>query len=239
MGYSKSKVNRAGALLSEQLRLAAEDRGNANAVREEVVEALEIIEWWRGEHARPLSRVAANLRYYAADEGRPVVAQRLKRVPTIAGKLLREPGMKLARMGDIGGVRAIMPDREAAYRIANRLRRNWTIVRFSDYIARPKPDGYRALHLINRHRGRLVEVQLRTPLQDDWANTVEAFSRAFAPGLKFGHGPEFVRDYFTVVAATSAALEQGGEPDPALRTRFAELIPQVGTFIREAEDDSR
>jgi hypothetical protein len=50
--------------------------------------------------------VAANLRYYAAEEGKPVVAQRLKKFPTIAGKLLREPGMKLSRMADIGGVRA-------------------------------------------------------------------------------------------------------------------------------------
>lgn len=167
-----------------------------------------------------------------------MVAQRLKRVPTIAGKLLREPGMKLARMGDIGGVRAIVPDREAAYRIANRLRRNWTIVRFTDYIGDPKLDGYRALHLINRHRGRLIEVQLRTPAQDNWANTVEGFSRAFAPGLKFGGGPDFVREYFAAMAELFAAQEQGIEPTRALRAQVAELIPRVDKFMKEAEDDS-
>jgi hypothetical protein len=48
-------------------------------------------------HAGPLSRVAANLRSYAAKEGEPIVAQRLKKFPTIAGKLLREPRMKLSR----------------------------------------------------------------------------------------------------------------------------------------------
>ncbi len=238
MGYSKTRVNRAGTFFAEHVRLAAEGKRAVGAQREEVIEALEIIEWWRGEHARPLSRVAANLRYYAAEEGRPVVAQRLKRVPTIAGKLLREPGMKLARMGDIGGVRAVIPDQAGAYRVAGRIRRNWTITRVSDYVAEPKADGYRALHLINRHRGRLIEVQLRTPRQDDWANTVEAFSRTFAPGLKFGAGPDFVREYFASMAEFFAAEERQEEMDPALRARIEELYAQVATFVKDIENES-
>jgi putative GTP pyrophosphokinase len=116
VAHSKTKVNRAGTFFAERVRLAAEGRRAIGEQRADVVEALEIIEWWRGKHAKPLSRVAANLRYYAAEEGKPVVAQRLKRVPTIAGKLLREPGMKLARMGDIGGVRAVIPDQDGAHR---------------------------------------------------------------------------------------------------------------------------
>lgn len=97
--------------------------------------------------------------------------------------------MKLSRMADIGGVRAVLPDQEAVYRLGARLRKNWTIVKTRDYISEPKDDGYRALHLINRHRGRLREVQLRTDYQDRWANAVEATARDFAPGLKFGGGP--------------------------------------------------
>lgn len=57
--------------------------------------------------------VSANLYRYVGEEGEPIVAQRLKRVPTIAGKLLREPGMKLSRMEDVGGVRAVLPSQEA------------------------------------------------------------------------------------------------------------------------------
>jgi putative GTP pyrophosphokinase len=104
--------------------------------------------------------------------------------------------MKLARMGDIGGVRAVVPDQSAAYHVVRRLRRNWTITRYSDYVAEPKADGYRALHLINRHRGRLIEVQIRTPLQDEWANLIEVFSRSVAPGLKFDQGPPELRHVF-------------------------------------------
>jgi putative GTP pyrophosphokinase len=238
VAYSKSQVNRAGASFAEGVRLIAEGKATTESQREEVLQALEVIEWWRSEHAKPLSQVAANLRYYAAKAGKPVVAQRLKRVPTIADKLWREPGMKLARMGDIGGVRAIVPDQVAAYGIASRLRKNWTITRFSDYVAQPKADGYRALHLINRHHGRLIEVQLRTPNQDFWANAVEAFSRSFAPGLKFGAGPDFVREYFAAVAEVLAADDLGAEIDLAFRPRIRELFERVDTFMREQEDGS-
>lgn len=173
------------------------------------MEAIGVIEWWRTEHARPLSRVAANLRYYVAEVGEPIVAQRLKRVPTIAGKLLREPRMKLSRMADIGGVRAMVPDQQAAYRVASRLRRNWTITRVRDYVVEPKADGYRALHLISRNRGRLIEIQLRTPNQDTWANFVETLSRTAMPGLKFGHGPSSVKQYLLQSAEIHAEEDRG------------------------------
>lgn len=186
-----------------------------------------VIGWWRSEHAKPLSRVAANLRYYARQEGAPVVAQRLKREPTIGDKLLREPAMKLSRMADIGGVRAILPDQEAVYRVASRLRRNWTITRTRDYVAEPKQDGYRALHLINRNRGRLIEVQLRTPFQDAWANTVETWSRAAVPGLKFGHGPAEVRgfllDYAEIAARHDSGLLSWDDALAQVNDRYAEL----------------
>ena len=201
---------------------------------QELSEAIQTIKWWRGEHAKPLSRVAANLRYYAAQEGKPVVAQRLKKLPTIVGKLVRVPKMKLARMGDIGGVRAVLPTQEAAYNVAARLRRNWTITGGNDHVAKPKPDGYRALHLINRNHGRLIEVQLRTPRQDLWANSVEALSRTVAPDLKYGGGPDFVREYFIAVAEAFAAEDQGIEADPALRARIDELHGRVDTFVGRA-----
>jgi putative GTP pyrophosphokinase len=144
MVFSKGEVNRAGEVVATQLRNANE--GRFPTTRDEVEQfarSIEVVDWWRGEHARPLTLVAANLRYYAAEVGPPVVAQRLKRLPTIAGKLIREPKMKLARMGDIGGVRTVVPNQDAANSVARHLRKNWTITRFSDYVAEPKADGYR------------------------------------------------------------------------------------------------
>jgi putative GTP pyrophosphokinase len=143
MAFSKGEVNRAGEVVANQIREATEGRFPTTLDQiDQFGAAVEIVDWWRTEHSRPLTLVAANLRYYAAEVGRPpVVAQRLKRLPTIANKLVREPKMKLARMGDIGGVRAVVPDQTSAYRVANRLRRNWTITRFSDYVSEPKADA--------------------------------------------------------------------------------------------------
>jgi putative GTP pyrophosphokinase len=230
MTYSKSKVDRAGQTLADYLRTIVDSKASAIERSPEVIDAIEIIDWWRGEHAKPLSRVAANLRYYAAEHEAPAVAQRLKKFPTIIDKLLRQPTMKLSRMADIGGVRAVLPNQAAAYAVAGRLRKNWTITKFRDYVAEPKADGYRALHLINRNHGRLVEVQLRTRLQDAWANSVEVDARRIAPGLKFGAGPQKLRDFYVVSGEFMAIADQGLPVDPALYRRLMELREQVVTL---------
>jgi GTP pyrophosphokinase len=231
MTHSRNRIDRAGQTLADHLRLIAVDaEGAADPPPTDVLQALEIVEWWRGEHSRPLSRVAANLRYYASEHGTPTVAQRLKKLPTIAHKLLREPRMKLSRMADIGGVRAVLPNQRAAYKVASRLRRNWTITRFRDYAAAPKPDGYRALHLINRNRGRLIEVQLRTPHQDLWANAVEADARRFDLDLKSGGGPPELFDFYVAVGKLFADLDQGKQPDNDLLDLVQGLRRRADTF---------
>lgn len=212
MALSKNQVDRAGRKFTNHVFALLNEEPDLELGEPEVRRVIEVIETWRSEHARPLSRVSANLRHYAGLHGRPVVAQRLKRVPAIAGKLIREPSMKLSRMGDIGGVRAVMPSQSAAYDVANRLRRNWTITKFRDYVAEPKDDGYRALHLVNRNRGRLIEIQLRTEHQDLWANNVEKLSRQAIPGLKFGEGPLAVREYLSDTAKILSEEDQGLAP---------------------------
>jgi hypothetical protein len=103
--YSKSAIDRAGGLLRD-LNTAIDERG-VKAIDEwsiyEVALAYRTAYWWREQHAKPLSKVAANLRYHVEREhaqirGRTEVAQRLKRLPTIVGKLSREPTMKLSRL---------------------------------------------------------------------------------------------------------------------------------------------
>jgi putative GTP pyrophosphokinase len=241
-GYSKTKVDRAGRQLADRIKAGDGPLGEADLAARAVdwwgSESLQIVDWWRLEHVRALSTVASNLFPYVEDEGNPIVAQRLKRVPTIAGKLHREKGMKLSRMEDVGGVRAVLPDQEGVYRVARRLRHNWTITRVRDYVANPKPDGYRALHLVPRNRGRLIEVQLRTPNQDDWANVVEKAERIF-PGMKTGSGPVELRELFTGFSEFFAA--EDGSIDELTVPRLQEIgeaLGRAGTFLSEASDDS-
>ena len=62
------------------------------------------------------------------------------------------------------------------------------IDRYRDYVREPKDSGYRALHLVALKKGRHVEVQVRTQLQDTWANQVEHDSRQQRTDFKSGRG---------------------------------------------------
>ena len=93
--FSKGEVNRAGELLRSfylrPLPKEGEDDYTGFDV-DELVDAMIAVTWWRGLHARPLSKVAANLRYHVGAEdaevgGRVDVTQRLKRRPTIFDEL--------------------------------------------------------------------------------------------------------------------------------------------------------
>lgn len=51
-------------------------------------------------------------------------------------------------------------------------------------------NGYRAVHVIVNHSGKLVEVQVRTELQHVWAELSEKYSDVIHPGIKYGRGNE-------------------------------------------------
>src|SRR5207237_3924512 len=87
----------------------------------------------------------------------PIVAQRLKRMPTIINKLVRYPAMKLTTMQDIGGVRAVLPNVVEAERLANIYRNEsrflHELIDQKDYIVNPRSeDGYRSVHLIYKYK---------------------------------------------------------------------------------------
>ena len=124
-------------------------------------------------------------------------------------KLGREPG-NISQMQDIGGVRAVLIDLDTLQAVRRRLRKSWAraILRERDYIAEPKESGYRAVHIVVRRLGYPVEVQLRTVLQDAWANHVEERSRETGIGLKFGAGDDEERENLRIMADTLAAVDR-------------------------------
>ncbi|HWM64548.1 MAG TPA: RelA/SpoT domain-containing protein [Solirubrobacterales bacterium] len=217
--YTKGEVNRAGKLLRaivEEIEANKDDHDVLVEVTHRLVDAIEVISWWRRLHAHPLSKVAVNLRYHVSAEGcdHVDVTQRLKRLPTIIDKLEREPTMQLTQMGDIGGVRARVPSLDHLRAVSRRLQRTWTIVRTRDYIEEPRDSGYRAVHHIVRRDERLIEVQLRTPFQDAWANQVEEDSRRLDVGYKFGQGDADVHDYYRAISEVFAVLDREEDLSP-------------------------
>ena len=53
MAYSKNKVDKAGQTLADYLRTIVDSEATAIERSPEVLQAVEIIDWWRGEHAKP------------------------------------------------------------------------------------------------------------------------------------------------------------------------------------------
>ena len=97
--HTRGEVNRAG----EQL---AGDDYVSDAERDD---SLAVISNWRSAHAYPLlaTRMTLTARVKRVDDD-AIVAQRLKRLTSIRGKLARFPKMQLARMQDVGGCRAVV-----------------------------------------------------------------------------------------------------------------------------------
>ena len=80
---------------------------------------------------------------------------------------------------DVAGIRVICSFPQDVYMLAEALLKqdDVTLVEKKDYIANPKPNGYRSLHLIvtvpiflvNEKKIMKVEIQLRTIAMDSWA----------------------------------------------------------------------
>jgi ppGpp synthetase/RelA/SpoT-type nucleotidyltranferase len=230
--FSKSADDRAGRnLVQLKKTIQAEDSAVLEGVElDKTLAWFRAVEWWRALHSRPLSLVSNGLRYHVGKEAASVdghvdVTQRLKRVPTIIDKLDREPKMKLTRMGDVGGVRVRLQDLDSVERVTRRLLKTWrTIERpHRDYIwgpPGPQDSGYRGVHLFLKKEGVRIEVQLRTVLQDSWANMVERVSRETNIDFKSGKGDPERLALFRLVADGLAYLDRG-EPAPK------ELVEQL------------
>lgn len=63
---------------------------------------------------------------------------------------------------------------------------------------------------------------------------MEGFSRAAAPGLKFGGGPKELRDYFLTLGEFDAIRDQDLEASPSLLDRLEDLQDRADTFIDRA-----
>lgn len=200
---SKTRIGKAGD------RLRATSLGDLELTDEERRAEREIVQSFRRAHAAPLNTVAAALRYHVAQESRldqPPV-QRLKRMNTIIDKLARGAAKGLSTMNDIAGCRAIVANLDELRALQARLEAHWDFARGPyDYIAEPKADGYRAVHLIVKRHGVRVEVQLRTVLQHLWADNIERTNLE----LKFGRGSDRERERHRKAAEGLAALDEKG-----------------------------
>lgn len=119
-----------------------------------------------------------------------IITYRIKRIETIIGKLKRKRNatdkQKFARMWDISGCRCIVDNDREVYKLEKLISKKFTIRKRRDYIERPKPNGYKSLHLYLQlpNDNKVVEVQLRNRLDHNWATLVEITDLIFDSQLK-------------------------------------------------------
>ncbi|WP_308190206.1 GTP pyrophosphokinase family protein [Amycolatopsis sp. GM8] len=145
------------------------------------------------------------------------LTSRLKQPRAILDKLRRkglEPSIDAIRehIEDVAGIRVVCPFVPDVYMVARMLGQqdDVEIVRTKDYIATPKPNGYRSLHLIARIPVFLsdrvekvkVEIQMRTIAMDFWAAVEHKLFYKYA-----GEAPEDFAAELRAAAATAADLD--------------------------------
>ena len=128
-----------------------------------------------------------NMEYNVRYQRNPIkfIKTRLKTTASLGAKLQRH-GKNFTldnieeSINDLAGIRVICSYVDDIYRLAETLicQDDITLIKKKDYIANPKPNGYRSLHLIvsvpvffaDQKKQVKVEVQIRTIAMDFWAS---------------------------------------------------------------------
>jgi ppGpp synthetase/RelA/SpoT-type nucleotidyltranferase len=258
--HSKGRIDRAGMTIVALSRMPEPDPYDLAILVERInqrEEEIKVLDNWRACHAYPLQVIKMTLsnRAKKIDHG-ALIAQRLKRRPSIELKLRDNPNMKLSQMQDIGGCRAVLANVQfvkelvAKYKEAHgknpKDRSDWDGSDDFDYIKRPKPDGYRSVHLVFRfqspspehaiYNGQRIEIQIRSKLQHLWATAVETAQLFTGQALK-SKVKNASDDWLRFFALTSSAFawREKGPLVPDTPTTRPELIRELRDIIQRTD----
>ncbi len=238
LSFSKKEVRRSGDYLAnlETVKFSPKD----------FLRAYGVLDNWRASHAYPLQSMLGYYRKKAMDiDPKAIVVRRLKRAPSIISKLMRESGMKLDRMEDIGGCRIVVSNLSQVYAVKNAIVKGRTrniLRRERDYIKDPKPSGYRGIHLVYRYNGQKeqysshsVELQIRSKVQHSWATAVEVVGTFTGQGLKASQGAEDWLEFFRLASVAFSDIEHKTlieNKNTKDRKRLLESIEKLGVQPR-------
>lgn len=249
--FSKEEINAAGKLLS---RSARDNYGFwSDGQWSDYWAAVEVINNWRASHGYPLNAIQMNLRTTARRfDDSTLVAQRIKRLVSIAHKLDRFPSMKLSQMQDLGGCRAIFTNALNVRAVQHYYERESGIKHtrgpVDDYIAAPKSSGYRGVHLIfqycsdkpakRKYNDLKIEVQLRSRYQHAWATAVETVGTFSGQALKSSLGSEEWQRFFSLMGS-AIALRERSPLVPGTPLSRGDLLSELHHYVRTLNVDAR
>lgn len=228
--YSLSEVKKAGKLLRDA------ERYILTVSEDEVAWASVVLNNFRRAHAEAENWAQMGLRSRLGTldiDG--AVTQRRKERPTIIRKLIRgAPRQQLSTMQDIAGARAVVPTLTDVRRLQERWHENASerITDEYDYIDERPSSGYRAVHLVFKHKERLVEVQLRTRLQQQWADLVEDLGARTGTSLKNSEGDPVILAHLAELADILHEVDRDPTMTDEVRAKAQLLLANLRERVR-------
>ncbi|OGC80811.1 hypothetical protein A2943_02980 [Candidatus Adlerbacteria bacterium RIFCSPLOWO2_01_FULL_51_16] len=149
------------------VRRELEDLAFEYAHPEEYVATKKLLTEKAKETTERLEKMARALRRMLAEQGVKnfQTDYRVKGLWSLRQKLKRKEG-DISKIYDVSALRVVVPTVEECYRVLGMVHNLWQPLpnKIKDYIAFPKPNGYRSLHTtVFTGDGGIVEVQIRTP----------------------------------------------------------------------------
>jgi ppGpp synthetase/RelA/SpoT-type nucleotidyltranferase len=118
---------------------------------------------------------------------------RVKTTTSMISKLRRIRGMDLSRVQDLAGARFVVDDLTAQDMARDKIREFYSGEGCPVIVTDRRTDpsyGYRAVHVRVTIQAMPVEIQIRTELQDSWAQIVERLADRWGRGIRYGEDPE-------------------------------------------------
>lgn len=197
MKFSNSKIDAVGEIIRK------------NKGDNDFLQAVDMLNAWRENYGIILDKYYGKcIRLSRKFSQNTIVAQRLKRFPTIVDKLNRFEDMKLSRMHDIAGVRIIVKNMDELNAAKRKITRWKHCIKVRDYINSPKTSGYRGVHFIFKDNNQYVEIQLRTQMQHLWATSVETTDVFRGSAMKTCGDNTFWNEFFLLVSNSFAYAEE-------------------------------
>ena len=113
------------------------------------------------------------------------VARNIKSTLSIVAKLRRQPKLRLSRIQDIAGCRIVVANIACQNKEVEDLKSDFAGADVKDRRLDPS-HGYRAVHVIVKVDEQTFEIQVRTLLQQQWAELSEKASDIIDPEIKYG-----------------------------------------------------
>ena len=231
MKYSNSQIDKAGKSLTQ-----------GDEVTLESIELEEIFDHYRAAHLEPLSETTLELQSWLQNHGGSYyIAQRLKRKPQIIRKLKRFR-TRLTQLQDIGGCRIIVDNNNDVSRLIQFIKervqdhKNFEINKITDYRYEGRDDsGYRAVHLILKRDGKVLELQLRSRIQHYWAESIERTSIIYGYHLKEQEGDPTVIKYFKTLSDVFHEIEILREPSSQQKLSLDKLREEAEFLISQSD----